>query len=284
MMQGRVEAWRSSTIRAMLAGVPEEWVAVKENAAIADGFVGHAAGGDDAVRPVGRHPEGAGAAGDVPDRPGDAAPRPRGGLRRQGAGRRGPRGAEGVPRAAAKKVPEEATFGNNKAADLFAVGRRHAGGRDPGSARGSWRRRWRRCGRRSTKEDELRYDEPPDWFVPVRHALGATLLKAGQPAEAEAVYREDLPQLAGQRLVAVRAGREPGGPGQEGRGGGGRRAVRRGVEAGGREAAVVVLLRHGVREEGLAGPAAGATARVVVAVGPAAAGLCVAIQCATSTV
>lgn len=41
-------------------------------------------------------------------------------------------------------------------------------------------------------EDGLRYDEPPDWIQPVRHTLGAVLLKAGQPAEAEAVYREDL--------------------------------------------------------------------------------------------
>jgi len=42
------------------------------------------------------------------------------------------------------------------------------------------------------KEDSLRYSEPPDWVVPVRHALGAFLLKNGQATEAEAVYREDL--------------------------------------------------------------------------------------------
>ncbi|MBS0377303.1 MAG: hypothetical protein JSS29_02365 [Proteobacteria bacterium] len=41
-------------------------------------------------------------------------------------------------------------------------------------------------------EDRLGYDEPPDWFVPVRHLLGAQLLIAGQPREAEAVYLEDL--------------------------------------------------------------------------------------------
>src|ERR1041385_7021751 len=33
---------------------------------------------------------------------------------------------------------------------------------------------------------------PPDWVVPVRHALGAVLMRAGKPAEAEAVYRGDL--------------------------------------------------------------------------------------------
>ncbi|HUU12122.1 MAG TPA: hypothetical protein VM182_00255 [Terriglobia bacterium] len=41
-------------------------------------------------------------------------------------------------------------------------------------------------------EDELIYSEPPDWPHPVRHSLGAVLLEAGRPAEAEKVYREDL--------------------------------------------------------------------------------------------
>ncbi len=41
-------------------------------------------------------------------------------------------------------------------------------------------------------EDNLIYNEPPDWHVPVRQALGAVLLTAGRPAEAEAVYWQDL--------------------------------------------------------------------------------------------
>jgi tetratricopeptide (TPR) repeat protein len=41
-------------------------------------------------------------------------------------------------------------------------------------------------------EDGLQYIEPPDWYYPIRHSLGAALLQAGKPAEAEAVYREDL--------------------------------------------------------------------------------------------
>ncbi len=43
-----------------------------------------------------------------------------------------------------------------------------------------------------TGEDALGYDEPPDWYPPARHALGAALLKAGRAAEAEKVYSEDL--------------------------------------------------------------------------------------------
>ena len=41
-------------------------------------------------------------------------------------------------------------------------------------------------------EDGLTYTEPPDWHAPVRHWLGAVLLAAGRPAEAETVYWDDL--------------------------------------------------------------------------------------------
>jgi tetratricopeptide (TPR) repeat protein len=41
-------------------------------------------------------------------------------------------------------------------------------------------------------EDGLIYGEPPDWFYPVRHNLGAVLLEAGRARAAEKVYREDL--------------------------------------------------------------------------------------------
>ena len=41
-------------------------------------------------------------------------------------------------------------------------------------------------------ENQNNYTEPPDWAQPMRHYLGAALLKAGQPEAAEAVYRRDL--------------------------------------------------------------------------------------------
>jgi tetratricopeptide (TPR) repeat protein len=41
-------------------------------------------------------------------------------------------------------------------------------------------------------QDSLRYNEPEDWYLPMRHLLGAVLLEAGRPADAEKVYREDL--------------------------------------------------------------------------------------------
>ncbi len=43
-------------------------------------------------------------------------------------------------------------------------------------------------------EDNLIYNEPPDWHVPVRQSLGAVLLAAGRSAEAEAIYWQDLAQ------------------------------------------------------------------------------------------
>jgi tetratricopeptide (TPR) repeat protein len=40
--------------------------------------------------------------------------------------------------------------------------------------------------------DKLQYDEPPPWYLPMRQPLGALLLAANRPAEAEAAYRADL--------------------------------------------------------------------------------------------
>jgi tetratricopeptide (TPR) repeat protein len=41
-------------------------------------------------------------------------------------------------------------------------------------------------------QDSLKYDEPPDWFFPVRESLGAVLLSSGNAVEAEKVFRDDL--------------------------------------------------------------------------------------------
>jgi tetratricopeptide (TPR) repeat protein len=63
-------------------------------------------------------------------------------------------------------------------------------------------------------EDSLRYNEPPDWYFPVRHLLGAMLLDAGRPNEAEVVYAADLRKnpengysLFGLRLALERQGK-----------------------------------------------------------------------------
>lgn len=43
-------------------------------------------------------------------------------------------------------------------------------------------------------QDALPYTEPPFWYYPTRQSLGAALLKAGKPAEAQAAYEKDLQQ------------------------------------------------------------------------------------------
>jgi tetratricopeptide (TPR) repeat protein len=42
------------------------------------------------------------------------------------------------------------------------------------------------------QEDTLDYDEPTDWFYPTRETLGAALLRTGNNADAESVFRADL--------------------------------------------------------------------------------------------
>ena len=41
-------------------------------------------------------------------------------------------------------------------------------------------------------QDQLKYDEPPDWFFPVRESLGGVLLMIGDTKGAEQVFRADL--------------------------------------------------------------------------------------------
>jgi tetratricopeptide (TPR) repeat protein len=44
-------------------------------------------------------------------------------------------------------------------------------------------------------EDNLNYNEPPDWFFSVRHNLGAVQLKAGNYEDAIVTYQNDLQRL-----------------------------------------------------------------------------------------
>ena len=41
-------------------------------------------------------------------------------------------------------------------------------------------------------QDAMLYNEPADWYYPVRESLGAALLSAGKASEAEQVFRDDL--------------------------------------------------------------------------------------------
>ena len=59
-------------------------------------------------------------------------------------------------------------------------------------ARGEWPAAFAAYRQAIELEDELNYNEPQDWFYPVRESLGAALLRSGDAAAAEAVFRADL--------------------------------------------------------------------------------------------
>jgi tetratricopeptide (TPR) repeat protein len=191
MMQG--ESKRAlAAVRDMAAGVPKAWAAKKENAAIVDGFL---AAPLEVMKRFGRWDDILA----VPEPP-ELFPIARA-MRHQIRGvahaAKGQvaeaREEQKLFREAAKKTPAEATFGNNKAADLFAVGEDMLEG-EILAREGNLAEAVKALRAAVAKGDKLRYSEPPDWVVPVRHALGAWLLRAGDPAGAEAVYRQDLKQ------------------------------------------------------------------------------------------
>jgi tetratricopeptide (TPR) repeat protein len=95
---------------------------------------------------------------------------------------------------ASKLVPKETPLGNNTAEVILALAARMLEGEilvaekrvDEGLSE---------LNLAVKQEDELKYDEPPAWMIPVRHSLGALLMKMGRFAEAEKVYRDDLARL-----------------------------------------------------------------------------------------
>jgi tetratricopeptide (TPR) repeat protein len=107
--------------------------------------------------------------------------------------------------AAVDAIPEGAAFGNNSSRDLAAVALLVADG-EIAAQKEDLERSISKLREAARLEDQLRYDEPPDWIQPVRHTLGAVLLRAGKPAEAEKAYREDLEKFPenGWSLLGLR--------------------------------------------------------------------------------
>ena len=88
-------------------------------------------------------------------------------------------------------LPVEAAAGFNKAKDVLWVGALVAKARIA-SAQNQTEEAIKILRQAVAEEDRLVYDEPADWFFPVRHLLGAELLRTGHAKEAEAVYVADL--------------------------------------------------------------------------------------------
>jgi len=92
---------------------------------------------------------------------------------------------------AAAAVPPDRSMGNNSASDLLAIATLMLDG-ETAAKTNNYDGAVVKLREAVRREDNLRYDEPPDWIQPTRHTLGAVLLRAGRGAEAEAVYHEDL--------------------------------------------------------------------------------------------
>ena len=88
-------------------------------------------------------------------------------------------------------MPESRTIGNNTGKTVLEIGLLMAEG-ELEYSRGNRERAFGLLREAVAKDDELRYDEPWGWMMPVRHSLGALLLDAGRTEEAERVYRKDL--------------------------------------------------------------------------------------------
>ena len=96
-----------------------------------------------------------------------------------------------VRRIAVDKALEFPLFSPNTAANIFSVAPEVLGG-ELAAARRDYDQAIAHLERAVRLEDSLVYTEPSEWHYPPRHALGAILLAAGRPREAETVYWEDL--------------------------------------------------------------------------------------------
>jgi tetratricopeptide (TPR) repeat protein len=178
--------------RAMVAELPADWV--KENAAFADGFVAvplevlvRFGRWDEVLAEPANYPESLlftrafhhAARAIAFAAKGDAA----------GARKEQPLFLE-----RAKLVPKETPVGNNTAGVVLALATRMLEG-EILLAEKRFDEALSELNHAVKQEDELKYDEPPAWMIPVRHSLGAALMKVKKFAEAEQVYRADLARL-----------------------------------------------------------------------------------------
>jgi tetratricopeptide (TPR) repeat protein len=93
--------------------------------------------------------------------------------------------------AKAKEIPADAAANLNSVQSLLAIARNHLDG-EMAAKKGGWDQAVKHLRNAIAGEDELTYDEPPPWYLPIRQRLGMVLLEAGRPAEAEKVFRDDL--------------------------------------------------------------------------------------------
>jgi len=95
---------------------------------------------------------------------------------------------------AEEKTPPDAVFQmpiNNKTKDILKIAENVLGAKIS-LAKGDMDATVNQLRAAVAVQDSLKYDEPQDWFYPVRESLGAVLLKIGDDAGAEETFRADL--------------------------------------------------------------------------------------------
>lgn len=104
--------------------------------------------------------------------------------------------------AAAGEIPGDWFIFNNRVDDVLPIARAMLEG-ELAFREGRLDDAWSALRRGIEAEDRLIYDEPPAWMLPVRHAMGALLMSADKPAEAERLYREDQERHPGNTWSLV---------------------------------------------------------------------------------
>ena len=88
-------------------------------------------------------------------------------------------------------IPADAGLGNSTAHGVMKVATELLAG-EIATAKGERTNGLEALRRAVAAEDLVNYNEPPDWHLPTREWLGRALMRAGQYAEAEAVFRKEI--------------------------------------------------------------------------------------------
>jgi tetratricopeptide (TPR) repeat protein len=94
-------------------------------------------------------------------------------------------------KAIAEATPAGKMVGLNSAKTILGVAQSHLAG-EMAAKQGGTDEAVTHLNRAIEQEDELVYEEPPAWYLPMRQRLGAILLAASRPVQAEKAFRADL--------------------------------------------------------------------------------------------
>lgn len=105
-----------------------------------------------------------------------------------------------------EKVPASTRYGFNQAANVFQLAQYFLEGK-LAEAQGQTTEAIEKFKKSVQAQDQLSYDEPPNWLFSVRESLGASLIKERKLQAAEEVFREDLRRhpRSGRALFGLRA-------------------------------------------------------------------------------